>query len=203
MFETIRDANLIQERAVYEEKFLDDASVEIEKSLELDYQIEMYLENSQREFIEYDYQEYDYPEYDILDDYYFEEIDRDNIISTCDGFEYVADDENPFDSFDEYDYPEGPNENINGCNYFEQYSIEYHEVDFLDFDEEYPCIIEKGINQETERYIDSLIDEHLKEKRIMEENLEKLIEEYLKEEEKYLNELLTYDYLDDQLIISE
>ena len=32
MFETIRDANLIQERAVYEENFLDDASVEIKKS---------------------------------------------------------------------------------------------------------------------------------------------------------------------------
>ena len=198
MFETIRDANLIQERVMYEENFLDDASVEIEKSLELDYQIELYLENSQREFIEYDYHEYD-----ILDDYYFEEIDRDNLISTCDGFEYVADDENPFDSFDEYDYPEGPNENINGCNYFEQCSIEYPEVDFLDFDEEYPGIMENGFEQEKESYINSLIDEHLKEKRIMEENLEKLIEEYLKEEEKYLNELLTYDYLDDQMIISE
>lgn len=62
MIESIRDAKLIEEQLVYEEKFFESAQLDIEKSNEIDYQIRDYDSS----FIDYDFEllEDDFPELD-------------------------------------------------------------------------------------------------------------------------------------------
>ena len=62
MIESIRDAKLIEEQLVYEEKFFESAQLDIEKSNEIDYQIRNYDSS----FIDYDFKlpDNDLPELD-------------------------------------------------------------------------------------------------------------------------------------------
>ena len=62
MIESIRDAKLIEEQLVYEEKFFESAQLDIEKSNEIDYQIRNYDSS----FIDYDFElpDDDLPELD-------------------------------------------------------------------------------------------------------------------------------------------
>lgn len=174
MSEAIRDAILIEERLVYENNFFRGIFEDIEKSNQLDFQIEDY----EPEFIyEEEYFDYDFADYDPFDDYYFEEFDRNDVAFVDDGFQTFPSNDDSFDRFEEYDYPDGPDENLNGVRYFEEYFLEYDEP-FLDFDEPYECSGEYLFDKEQQKE---------------ESFLNKLIEEHLKEEKQILEEILEYD----------
>ena len=102
------------------------------------------------------------------DDYYFEEINMDAAYcgSSLRGF-IVSED--PFDNLAECDYPEGPNENIDGFRYPEpqyecfevpDYEPDYECFEMPDFEEE--CYYE-NISDKEESYLKNLIKDHLNE----------------------------------------
>lgn len=102
------------------------------------------------------------------DDYYFEEINMDAAYCGSSLSGYVVSDD-PFDTFAECDYPEGPNENIDGFRYPEpqyecfevpEYEQDYECFEMADFEEE--CYYE-NISDKEELYLKNLIKDHLNE----------------------------------------
>ena len=108
----LRDEKLIKERQIYEIDYSKNFNIEIiEKDL-LDHIIESYNES---DFLEFDFESYeevyfeDYFDY-CYGGYYVEHPKRP---SCGDDLDYMPHD-NLFDNMDCYDYPESPNENLNG-----------------------------------------------------------------------------------------
>ena len=154
-FMQLRDLALIEEYQDYNFHILEEVP---EKDM-LDFIIESYEET-------FDYPEYDY--YDDYDDYFVEEISMDAAYcgNVMIGYE-VKDD--PFDTLDFCDYPEGPDENIGGFRYPEPVDFEY--------DVEYP-----EFEHTTNEY-----DEYSS------QNMDSLIEDYLAAERNFMQYVMDYD----------
>lgn len=139
---------------------------------EIEYQIEEHF-NLYSCISEVDFYDFRY------DEYYFDEINMDGAYcgGGLSGYEVEVD---PFDSFNEIDYPEGPSENLNGFKYPEpDYPDEFYddmvpEYDIKDYEPDY-------VGTE-EIYLDKLIEDYLKE----EKEFLKYVEEHEDEEEHYL-----------------
>lgn len=114
-FNNLRDEKLIEEREFYEIKYFKNLTKEIiEKDL-LDCLIESYEEPN---YLEFKFESFDDDFYDdYFEDYYVEEpvfVKK----TCCDcNLDYMPND-NLFDNLDCYDYPEGPNENLNGIIFY-------------------------------------------------------------------------------------
>ena len=151
----LRDDQLIAER-LEEEKNLADFFA-FEEPLEI--ACETYPEMMDIQYDDYLCEE---------DDYYFEEINMDAAYCGSSLRGYVIS-EDPFDTFRECDYPEGPNENIDGFRFPEpqyecfeghEYEPDYEYFDMSDFEEEY---FYKDISDKEESYLKNLIKDHLNE----------------------------------------
>lgn len=157
----LRDDQLIAERLEYE------------KNLEDFLRYEEPIEINCNSYIEAEMMDIGYDEYPELDDYYFEEINMDAAYcgNSLRGF-VVSDD--PYDSFTEYGYPEGPNENIDGFRFEEPQFKCFDIPDYPDFEPDYECFeipdfeeeyLESIMSDKEESYITNQIKEHLEEER--------------------------------------
>ena len=151
----LRDDELIAERLEYEKNLSDFFATEEP----LDMICEPYPEMMDIQYDDYLCEQ---------DDYYFEEINMDAAYCGSSLRGYVVSDD-PFDTFTECDYPEGPNENIEGFRYpepqYECFEVQEYEPDYEcfempDFEEE--CYYE-NISEKEELYLKNLIKDHLNE----------------------------------------
>lgn len=123
----LRDEKLIEEREIYEENFLsiliDDSAIDEFYKFQMDTMgLEEFLNID--DFYDYDYKyEPDY-EYDQYEEDMFWEIEylkRSQFESPkcgCAYLDYMPHDDGLCDYLDCYDYPEGPDENLNGIKYY-------------------------------------------------------------------------------------
>lgn len=163
--ENLRVEQLIEEREAYEMQYFSIQKETPESDL-LDFLIESFEEDNYCP-------EYDY--YDYYDDYYFEEYNMD--AAYCGGrlYGYIVDDN---ESFEEFDYPEGPDENIGGFKYPEPCYQDYFSDSCFEFpDDFYDC-----------PELDYIFDEHMAIDfyESEESQLQSQIERYLIEEEQFL-----------------
>lgn len=184
--EQLRDEQLIAARLNYEMEFFsqipDDAfddeliSAQI-KSFEDDYAPD------------YDYFEDNFtPDYDCFEDYQYYNpyedhyIEEHNVMESayCGGnyMDYIPNDD-VFDRIDGCDYPEGPEENLNGIKFFNEYLCP--EIEFFD---ECPNQYDFQQYPDVEYVMENEFGEYLV---IHEENsMEKLIKEHIAEEKEFL-----------------
>lgn len=161
----LRDIDLIEERIEYENTLISEIDENISEYDPLGAQIES---------LDYEYT----PEFEYYDDYfddYVEEINMDAAYCGNTMFGYVVDDN---ESFDEYDYPEGPNENLEGfrfpepdynysCFDFSNLCLELPD-EFYDYPEgEYETQDDFGLYQydEEESRMQNLINQHINEEK--------------------------------------
>ena len=171
----LRDEQMIEERLAYESSLY----LEVE-----DYYADYDPLDAQIEAFEY-YEEvgYDFVHYDFeLEEDYIEEINMDAAYCGNAIFGYVVEDDE-FDSFGEYDYPEGPSENIGGLRYPEP---DYFDYDFIDYPNEYYDVPEPEYNIEQFEIVDS---EEL--------HMKKLIQEHIREENEFLGYVKEYEIPDE------
>lgn len=186
-FENERNEQLIREREEYERQYFESVIDEMMESDALDKLI--------ADRIKYIDENFDFepsPEYQRLEQLYYQ------------SYEERFKDDDPFDKFDEHDYPEGPDENINGVKYppFD----EFHDLDdniirmepeishYEDFDEPDYADVYENLAE------DALIELHDKEEAYFDE----LIRQYIEEEKSYIDNLLVdaieEDYLFEKAI---
>ena len=159
------DEQLIEERLAYENAFISEIDENISEYDPLGAQIES---------LDYEYS----PEFEYYDDYfddYVEEINMDAAYYGNTMFGYIVDEN---ESFDEYDYPEGPDENLSGfrfpepdylCECFD-YSIPDIELsdEFYDYPEaEYEIQDDLGVYlyDEEESHMQNLINQQVREEK--------------------------------------
>ena len=127
MFESIRDAKLIEEQLVYEENFFESAQADIEKSKEMDYQI-LNHESNIVEYVSHD----DFPELDSehYSDFEFKDALRmemmmyDEMLSPCEECFKPQFEEDVFDyQLEEYEFIAEP-------QIVEDYSFDKEELQF-------------------------------------------------------------------------
>lgn len=147
--------------------------------------LDLIIESSENSFPEC--RDYDF--YGLREDFYewgyFEKYDMDAAYYGHDLLGYVVSDDH-FDSLDGCDYPEGPDENINGLRYHEP---EYYE----DFSCDFECP-EISIDDYCDYQFDVAFHEN------QELHMQKLIEEHLKEEKEYLDCLLQFEVCDEYFL---
>lgn len=161
----LRDEQLIEERLAYEMS----AYLEVEDYYAdydpLDAQIEAF---EYYEELGYDYvPEYEHYDYELEEDF-VEEINMDAAYCGNALFGYVVEDDS-FDGFCDYDYPEGPYENLDGIVYHE---MVYYDCPFPGFpDEDYDCpeqyynIEDSDVTDTEDMHMKKLINEHIKEEK--------------------------------------
>lgn len=170
----LRDEQLIEQREAYEEKYFS-VPDEIPDVDLMDLQIESFERYGYAP--EYDYYDVDYnyveecfPDYG--DDYYFEEYNMD--AAYCGGrmYGYIVDDN---ESFEEFDYPEGPDENLSGFRFPEPcYQDVFYDQCFEFPDDFYDCpevdysfedLMGFDLYEREESHMQSLIAQHLEEEK--------------------------------------
>lgn len=131
------------------------------------------------------------PVYEQLEEIYLQQYDSMESAYDANGFQEYIPNDDPFDSLDGYDYPEGPDENIDGIRYPGQY-IEYPEVDEPDYDDYYDDELDEPDFEEPD-YAE-LYEEIIREAEIeaYEENndLKSLIEEHITNEKEFMDSIL-------------
>lgn len=131
----------------------------------------------------------DFDYFDSYDDCYFEEIPMDAAYCAGELIGYVRDESNICD----YDYPEGPDENLSGLRFAEPSYIEY-DFDIPDFD--YPDDFHDCPEMEyeiTNNYGEYLLDND-------EISMQKLIEERIKEENEFFRFVKENEVKDEYLL---
>lgn len=188
--ENLRIEQLIEEREAYEMQYFS-----IQKETPQSDLLDLLIES---------YERYDYcPDYNYVDDcfhdYYFEEYNMD--AAYCGGrlYGYIVDDN---ESFEELDYPEGPDENIDGFRYSEPCYQDYFSDSCFEFPDDFYDCPEPDYLFEEHMVIDFYESE--------ESQLQSQIERYLIEEEQFLKfiaeseiqcEYLPPEALDDMITI--
>ena len=197
-FEKQRDEQLIKEREEYEKEFFSQIVDEMIKSDALDKLI-----SDRLHYIDNHFDFEPSPEYQHLEELYCQEFDSD--YQNKNYQDYMSDDD--FDNLDEYDYPEGPDENINGINYPEPISnidYEHDEPQLNDLIEMEESNIEDyyDINEHTpdfeipDEYYANLYQDLIKE--LEKENMDSLIEEHINEEKAFFDSTLVYAIQEEQ-----
>lgn len=193
MIESIRDEKLIEQQLVYEENLFSTFLLDMEKNNEIEDIIAHQIDNFEENFypdpesyfedlFEYDFEDEFY--YDNEDEFYYDYVDSMELAYSCSGFQTYIPNDDPFDNIDGCDYPEGPNENLQGVKYYDEFfhNIEYN---YEDFEPIYEIDLE-------EAHIQSIESEYENQVMLEELNLNKLIEEHLEEEKRYLESIMEY-----------
>lgn len=199
-----RDAKLIEEHENYEEWFYEQI---IDEMMENDAINALIADRF--DYIDETFDFEPSPEYEHLEELYSDNLERD----------FREKLENEEDFIDYIDYPEGPNENLDGVYYGNPYEEPYDnfEPDYPDLAEEefIKMDLQQDFNPENEfdiyeqliddaflnyieneeKYFEKLIEEHLEQEK--EKEFEMLVKQHLEEEKKYLDHLLA------QVIIEE
>ena len=192
MIESIRDEKLIEEQLVYEENLFSTFLLDMEKSNEIEDIISHQIDNFEKNFYPdpesyfEDLFEYEYEDefYDCEDEFYYVYVDSMELAYSGCGFQTYIPNDDPFDNIDGCDYPEGPNENLEGINYYNEFFCDI-EYDYMDFEPIYEIDLdEKRMQSIEEEYNEQLMLEEL--------NQNKLIEEHLEEERRYLESIMEY-----------
>ena len=184
-----RDEQLIEEREEYEKIFFEHVIEDMIESDALDQLI-----SDRLEYIDDNFDFEPSPEYEYLEELYIQQYDSMESAYNGMGFQEFISNDDDFDSFEEYDYPEGPDENLGGVRYdklFQEsnYEFEDYEPDYDKFipDEEYePEISDEEYASMYNQIIEDALIEHQNEEELY---LKNLIEEHIAEE-KYFDSLL-------------
>lgn len=170
-----RDKKLIEDREKYEEAYFEQVIDEVMREEALDKLIAERLEYIDKSF---DFEPS--PAYDRLEEIYYENAERQIQEQIEDVDDYI-------------DYPEGPDENLNGIIHHEPV---YEEIgsDYLDvkIDEEMKKVeLQEFIEENPEELYNHVVDEaFLKYQDEQEKQLQELIKQHCKEEKEYLDSIL-------------
>lgn len=179
-----RDKKLIEEHEKYEKEYFENV---IEVMLK-----EEALNNLITERMEYIDDSFDFepsPEYKHLEELYYDDYDSQFQEKISDVDDYI-------------DYPDGPDENLSGVNYSEQFNVDLEQDYEIEFEmnqlEEisgdfYGQLVDNAFleyQNDEEKYMDELIKQHLEEEK---EFLDKILVDVIIEEnyfEKSIDELI-------------
>ena len=189
--------HLIEEHEKDEKEYLERIIDDILESDELDRLIADRLEYIDNHF---DFEPS--PVYEQLEEIYLQQYDSMESAYNGDGFQEYIPNDDPFDSLEGYDYPEGPDENIDGIKYPGQYVPVYHEVNEPDYDElyadepDYEDYYEEEIEEpdfeepDYAKLYEEIIQEAEIEKYEEDYNLKNLIEQHITDEKEFLDSIL-------------
>lgn len=216
--DVLRDQQLIEERIEYENDFMDMEGINKSEELDLEFEFEDYynqirdeqlIEMHEAEIMEY-YLEIDefasefdplqesidafaepVPDYEFFDDdydnCYFEEIAMDAAYCGGELHGYVVES----GSFCDYDYPEGPDENLQGLRYDDPYC-----VDDFDFEIHDACIRDDYYGDDYEMEI-----EYVEYKQDIEEKcIQNLINQKIQEENDFFKFVEENEVKDEYLL---
>lgn len=216
--EFLRNQQLIEERIEYEDDFIDMEGIKKSEELDLEFEfddyynqirdeqlIEMYESQIMEYYMEIDDYESQYdplqesidslekpePDYGFFDyDYdncYFEEIPMDAAYSCGELHGYVVES----GGFCDYDYPEGPDENLQGLRYDDPYCMEDFEFEIHD-----ACIPDDYYEDECDMEIE--YGEYLQD--IEEKRMQNLINQKIKEEKDFFQFVEENEVRDEYLL---
>lgn len=217
--EFLRNKQLIEERIEYEDDFIDMEGIKKSEELDLEFEfddyynqirdeqlIEMYESQIMEYYLEIDdydseydplqesidalekpIEDYGFYDYDY-DNYYFEEIPMD--AAYCGGqlHGYVVES----GGFCDYDYPEGPDENLQGLRYDDPYCMDDFEFEIHD------AYIPDDYYEEDEYEIEIELEENLQ--YIEEKCIQNLINQKIKEEKDFFEFVKENEVKDEYLL---
>lgn len=132
------------------------------------------------------------PEYEQLEEIYLQQYDSMESAYNGNGFQEYIPNDDPFDTLDGCDYPEGPTENIEGINYPEFYVDDHYDIDEPDIPEldSYEFEEPEFVEPDYAKLYEELIADAEIEKYEDDLNIEYLIENHIKDEKAFLDSIL-------------